>query len=360
LNKNHRRLFFFIGDMSHSSGTERVLSIIANGLLKRGYQVSLISLGGNGKTFFSLDKSIKVYWAAQERKNPGIIGNLQYLTALLSRERPDFLVDVDIILGCYSIFLKYRMPEIRWISWEHFNYYYHFERNHFLRKIVRRMVTRYSNHLIVLTEEDKKYYQKNLRLTCALTQIYNPVPYEDTFFKREELPFILAAGRLTEAKGFDLLIESWSLLEPKYTHWAVVVAGDGKDRSALEKKAAKAGIKNMRFVGAVSNIEEYYKNAAFFVLPSRNEGFAMVLLEAMFFSLPAVCYSCKTGPKEVICDGTNGFLVEPWDIKDFACKMEVLMNDKEMRREMGRQAADSVRKFEKENILDEWERIFAR
>lgn len=356
----HSKLLFFIGNMSHSGGTERVLSVIANGLLGRGCQVAVVSLWGNGKTFFELDENIKIYWVEQKREKSGISGNLRYLMALIEEERPDVLVDVDIILSCYSIFLKRRRPGMRWISWENFNYYYHFERNNLLRVFVRRLVARCSDQLVVLTEEDQGYYQKNLNLRCALSQIYNPVPYDGEFQKQEESPVILAAGRLTEAKGYDLLIDSWSLLEAKYTQWSVVVAGEGMDQEKLERKVKKAGLKRIRFIGTVSDIEEYYKKAAFFVLPSRNEGFAMVLLEAIFFSLPAVCYSCKTGPKEVIIDGENGFLLAPGDVEGFAGKMELLMKNTELRWKMGRQAAASARKFEKEHILDEWERILAK
>lgn len=357
---DHSKLLFFIGNMSHSGGTERVLSVIANGLSGRGYQVAVISLWGNGRTFFELDENIKIYWVEREREKPGIIGNLRYLIAMVERERPDVLVDVDIILSCYSIFLKRRRPQMRWISWENFNYYYHFERNNLLRVFVRRMVARYSDQLVVLTKEDQGYYQKKLNLRCALNQIYNPVPYEGGFQKQEETPLIFAAGRLTEAKGYDLLIDSWRLLEERYAQWDVVVAGEGMDQKKLEKKVKDAGLQRIHFIGTVSDIEEYYKKAAFFVLPSRNEGFAMVLLESMFFSLPAVCYSCKTGPKEVITDGESGFLLEPGDVEGFAGRMELLMKDAELRRKMGRHAAESVGRFEKEHILDEWERILVR
>lgn len=244
-----------------------------------------------------------------------------------------------------------------WISWEHFHYYYHFERNNFLRKIVRRVVAKYSDQLIVMTDEDKGYHEKNLKLRCGIRRIYNPVPYEDIFEKKAEKPYIFAAGRLTEAKGFDLLIDSWKRLETKYPGWSVVIAGEGMDRRKLERKAKEAGLQRLHFVGNVKNIEKYYREAAIFVLSSRNEGFAMVLLEAMCFSLPTVSYSCKTGPKEVVSDGENGFLVEPGDTEGFAEKMERLMNDEAMRRQMGTQAAKTVMRFHKESILDQWETL---
>ncbi len=351
------RLVFFSGNMSHSGGTERVLSVIANGLAGRGYPVSIISLWGGGNSFFPLCDSIHVYWAEKERRRKGIAGNLHYLTAVLKHERPDFLIDVDSILGCYSFFLKRRFPAMYWVSWEHFHYYHHFQRNRHLRKIIRRIVGRCADWLIVLTEEDKQCYQKKLKFHCRISRIYNPVPYERTIPKKKEFPFIFAAGGLTRVKGFDLLIQSWRLLEKKYPQWKVILAGAGEEEKKLKKKAARAGLKRFHFAGVVTDIERYYEKAAFFVLPSRDEGFGMVLVEAMSYSTPVVSFDCKTGPGEIVEDGETGFLVEPENVTAFADKMEMLMTDGALRRKMGIKAGESVKRFDRERILDEWESL---
>lgn len=351
------RILFFIGNMSHSGGTERVLSVIANGLAERGHSVSVMSLWGNGISPFPLHERIKVYWVGKQRRKKGITGNLIFLTEVLRYEKTEILIDVDIILGCYSFFLKRSLPYLHWISWEHFNFYYHFRKNHLLRKVVRRAVAAYADCLVVLTEEDKGYYQKNMKLRCRLSRIYNPVPYETAVPKREEFPFIFAAGRLTRAKGFDLLVRSWKLLEKKYPQWRVVVAGQGEDERKLKRMVKYAGLKRFCFAGAVTDIEKYYRKAAFFVLPSRDEGFGMVLVEAMSFSLPAVSYACKAGPGEIVRDKETGFLVETGNVTAFAEKMEMLIKDGVLRRKMGAKAMESVKRFEQEGILDEWESL---
>ena len=369
--KKKKRVCFFIGNMSHSGGTERVLSVIVNGLYERGFSVFIMSLWGEGKSFFDIYEGIKLYWIEQEFKGTGItgiIGRLHYLNRILQKEKAEVLVDVDIILGCYSLFLKRRMKGLRWVSWEHFNYYYHFSKNHYLRKIIRRLVCRYADELVVLTQEDKGYYQKNLKLKCGITQIYNPVPYmlyeRETkgvdFAECKRQPMIFAAGRLTRAKGFDLLIQSWKRLEHDYPKWKVIIAGEGEERISLEKAIKKAGLKHIRLIGNVPDIERYYKEAAFFVLPSRDEGFVMVLLEAMFFSNPVVSYNCKTGPKEIVADGKNGFLIEPGEIEKFAEKMEVFMRDAELRRKMGIAGRESASRFSREKVLENWERVLRK
>lgn len=81
----------------------------------------------------------------------------------------------------------------------------------------------------------------------------------------------------------------------------------------------------------------------------------MALLEAMCFGLPAVSFACRMGPREIVTDGENGFLIEPGNISAFAGKMELLIKDRELRRRMGEKARQSARRFEKEYILDKWE-----
>lgn len=349
--------------MSHSGGTERVLSVVANGLSRRGFHVSVMSLWGKGQPFFALEDTIRIYWMEEDCGSFDIIRQLCHMTRILKKEQADFLIDVDMILGFYSFPVRLagmKRKGLSWISWEHFNYYYHFPRNHYLRKIVRRLVCRWADALVVLTQEDRGYYCRNLKFRCPVIHIYNPVPYERVLKKTEEEKLILGAGRLTGVKGFDLLIDSWAMLEPYYPEWKLMIAGEGEDREKLERKARGAGLKNIVFAGRVKEIERLYQKAAFFVFPSRDEGFPMVLLEAMGFSLPAVSYSCKTGPGEIISDGRDGFLVELGQIEAFAEKMETLMRDENLRKKMGQNAGEVIRRFGEKDILDQWEALLAR
>jgi len=174
MNRKNLKVIFFIGNMSHSGGTERVLSIVANGLAQRGYQVLIMSLWGSGETFFRVDEPVKIYWLEKEAPRAGILKKIRLMTSFLNRENADFLIDVDIILGCYSFFLKQFRPHMHWISWEHFNFYYHFRKNHNFRRLVRRLVGRFSDQLVVLSEEDKGYYQKNINLVFLIHFHFHP------------------------------------------------------------------------------------------------------------------------------------------------------------------------------------------
>lgn len=343
--------------MSHVGGTERVLSVVANGLSERGYQVSIISLWGKEKVVFPLKEDIKVFWIEKSAGQFNVLMQFILLLSVLRQERPKYWVDVDIILGFYTFFLKRLFPEMKWIAWEHFNCNYQFRKNQLLRKIIKRVICRFSDHLIVLTENDKRDYQLSFRLHCGISCIYNPLPYKEKFCKCREEKIIIVVGRLTNVKGFDLLIRSWKMLEQRYPGWLLLVVGEGEEHSRLEADKKRLGLKRVKFIGNVHPVEEYYSNAAFLVLSSRSEPFGMVLIEAMYHYLPVVSFSCEMGPREIIQDGENGFLAEAENVYDLARKMELLMENGILRRQMGIKASESVKRFGQEYILDQWETV---
>lgn len=371
------KIVFFSGDMSRSGGTERVLSLIANGLAARGHDIRIFSLTGEGSSFYELDESIKIHWIGSRGLETDIIHNLRVLNRLMKEEKPDFLIDVDIILCFYSVLLKARFPKTHWISWEHFNFYTRFPVNHNLRKVARLIVSRFSECLVVLSDEDKGYYRSNMRLKCRIERIYNPTPYEEMWESKNGISdedqdislneinsqrngkIALAVGRLTRIKGYDMLLKSWRPVEKKHPDWTLRFVGDGEEEESLKKEAEDLGLKNVEFVGRVEDVRDYYKSADFLVLSSRNEGFVMVLLEAMAYSLPAVAFACKAGVKEVVFDGVNGYLAPPNDMKTLAKKMDKIISDDKNRRLMGKRAEEIIKRFRRDRILDEWEKLFS-
>ena len=106
------------------------------------------------------------------------------------------------------------------------------------------------------------------------------------------------------------------------------------------------------------NIEEKYAESSIFVLSSRYEGFGMVLIEAMNFGIPCVSFNCNYGPSDIIKDGEDGFLIKNGDEKDFAQKLQELMIDENLRKEMGKKARKNVGRFLPENVVKKWDELF--
>lgn len=350
---------FVIGNMSHTGGTERVLSLIANGLAKRNYKIIIISMWGEKETVFPLEPSIKKY-RLSENYPKGLgrnVKNVLSLFQIVKREQLSVLIDVDLILTFYSLPVRLACPGLKGIAWEHFNYYYKFRKNNKIRRLAMRLAAAASDVLLVLSKEDRAYYEKHLNIRGRLCQIYNPNTYEGISVNRPKERIVFAAGRLTRAKGFDYLLKSWQLLEKDFPDWQLCIAGQGEEKEALLQDIKQRKLENVQLLGSINNIEEYYEKAAFFALPSRDEGFGMVLIEAMAYENPVVSFACKAGPKDIITEGKDGFLVPVGDYRRFADRMRCLMESEELRKEMGKCAKKATKRFDLKGILDQWEEL---
>lgn len=156
--------------------------------------------------------------------------------------------------------------------------------------------------------------------------IYNPIdikyikeksiefnPYKDDYIN------IIAVGRLTYQKGFDILISAFKEVTEKLPNVRLNILGEGELLDSLNKQIKDLGLsEKVSILGFKENPYPYYKNADLFVLSSRWEGFPNVLLEALACGAKVVATNCKSGPREILGDNEYGTLVEVENIKDLA------------------------------------------
>ena len=108
----------------------------------------------------------------------------------------------------------------------------------------------------------------------------------------------------------------------------------------------------------IKDISKAYYDSSIFLFTSRYEGFGLALIEALSCGLPAVSFDCKCGPKDIIEDGKNGFLVKTGDIQNFSDRIITLIEDYELRKDMGKLAKESSHKYSREAIIQMWISLF--
>ncbi|MFI3227143.1 MAG: glycosyltransferase family 4 protein [Clostridia bacterium] len=354
-----KKICFINGVIAHSGGTERVGIMIANELSKRGYDVTMLSFWDYGKPFFECHKNIKIDYLL----NPSREGKL-YRTHIypilklhnyIQKNKFDIVIDIDTILSNYTTF-AIKGTKTKHISWEHFNYLHTIKDKKRIKAI--NLAKKYSDKIVVLTKKDYNlHFEKAGIAKEKLEQIYNPTPFEGRKESDRSEKLVIAVGRLTDQKGFDLLLESWSAIEKTGSEWTLAIIGSGEDDDKLKNIIIDKNLKNVQFIPATNEIEKWYDKASVFVLPSRYEGFPMVLLEAMVKGLPIVAFDCFTGPSEMIVDGKNSFLAEDGNVDQFAEKLNLLLNDEALREEFSNGNKLKVKEFYLENIVNQWENM---
>jgi GalNAc-alpha-(1->4)-GalNAc-alpha-(1->3)-diNAcBac-PP-undecaprenol alpha-1,4-N-acetyl-D-galactosaminyltransferase len=154
---------------------------------------------------------------------------------------------------------------------------------------------------------------------------------------------VLAVGRLDVQKGFDVLLESFSMVIQQRPTWRLLIVGEGAERGRLEAQALSLGIASVvSFEGAVLDPYPFFLRADMVVVPSRFEGFPNVALEAMMCGRPVICSNCRTGPKELLRNGTYGLLVPVENSGALARAIIQLGDDPQLRDRLGREGRRHV------------------
>ena len=141
--------------------------------------------------------------------------------------------------------------------------------------------------------------------------------------------------------------------------WVLKIFGSGEKYDYVNNCIIESNLeKVIEIHEPTSDIQQEYLNSSIFVLSSRYEGLPMVLLEAMSCGLPVVSYDCKCGPKDIIKDGIDGFLVREGDIDDLARKIMLLIESEDLRKQMGTKAYQKSKLYSQETIMTKWEEVF--
>lgn len=146
----------------------------------------------------------------------------------------------------------------------------------------------------------------------------------------------------------DILIDAWQWVYKVNPKWSLDIWGDGDDLCFLQKKIIELGLENVVFLRGTSQcLQSEYPKYSLFILPSRYEGFPLVLVEAMQFGLPCVGFEIP-GNTTVIKNGINGYIVEKRDAQLLGQTINKAINSESALKEMSQNALETITRFSKE------------
>ncbi|MDP9863826.1 MULTISPECIES: glycosyltransferase family 4 protein [Streptosporangium] len=263
--------------------------------------------------------------------------------------------------GLNLIVARAAPPEVITVAQEHANLSGH-------RPAVRRQILRRYGRLdalVTLTRTDLLAYQRAYRRAGksaprTLTRIPNAVTRLEGGVSPLTARTAVTVGRLTHVKGHDLLIRAWAQVHARHPDWTLCVFGGGPRREKLQASIDSHGLTgHVLLGGSVKDVGAELGAASMFVLSSRREGMPMVILEAMSKGLPVVSYDCPTGPAELITHGSDGLLVRPGKIQALADAICALIEDEELRREIGARALETAAGYRLATIGARWEALLS-
>lgn len=355
-----KRVCFFAGDITKSGGTERVAIQLANALNQdERYDIYFLSITEQAeKPFFPLDPEITRYqlkdnWITRAHEYIPLIGKLK---KFLKEKQTDIIIDVDIVLDILSIPAT-RGLNTKVVSWEHFTA--DFELSVLYRKFILKYSVKRSDYIVVLTNGDLESYKNLLGRKSAISRIYNPVTYRfKDVEETERKNIILSVLRLVRAKGTEYIKETALKILKRNPTWQWIILGDGEERENLELFIEENNLQNQLILkGNVKNVDCYLKKASVFAVTSESEGLGLSILEAREMKVPCVAFDVKMGPRELIHDGTDGYLVTAFDCDKMAEKIQKLINDKSLREFFANNAFLCMEEFHIDKIVRQWEQI---
>lgn len=263
----------------------------------------------------------------------------------------------DTIIATRDIFdkwlSKYGKKEIKKIGWEH---NHHHGNMKYANKIVKSC--KKLNYLVLVSNELKNFYQQKMCCKCVyIPNMLDKIPLKKSLLKQKRL---ISVGRLSPEKGYIDLLKIFNSFSKKYPDWHLDIVGDGFEKDKLElyikehhlhKKVMLHGFQKKEY------INKLLEQSSIYLMTSYTESFGIVLIEAMSYGVPCIAFSSAEGANEIIIDGVNGYLIANRDVKKYQEKMEYLIENTEIRKNMGQKACYSVKQYTALEVIKLWEKI---
>jgi glycosyltransferase involved in cell wall biosynthesis len=366
-----KKIAFIILSLSFG-GAERVLIHLINHLNKEKYSICLVLFED------ILDYKEDLHFSGEivylnKKSRWDFFKLIIKLRKTLRTFQPDtvfsFLHYTNIVTVMASLFLK---KEFKLILCER-SYppkYLPKVRLGYLKKWLMRFTYRKADKILTVSKSIARVLEEDFNIKSEkIKTIYNPVILEEIkdkcqkeikhpFFEDERAQIVISVGRLVEAKRFDRLLRTFSLVKEKRDRVYLIILGEGGLRKELENLSLELRVdKRTDFVGFQSNPYAWMHKADIFVLSSDFEGFPNVILEAMACGTPVISTDCPSGPNEIIVNGQNGVLVPTEDEKALAGAVLRLLKNEPLRRTLSEEAKRRVETFRIEKILPQYEEV---
>ena len=358
-------IVYLIPHLSGSGGMESVLCAKTNYLADTlGWTVSIITSKQNQREFF-FKFSDKISFYDVDTPTEGqryIFRYAKRLKKLLKKIQPDFCVSTHFTDLLVLPFLRDNSKKIGELHFTFDTLFWWYNNRGFLGKFIRRIklweyktIASKLDAFVVLTNYEKDILSRSMK---NVHHIYNPSTFVTNSKSNLQNKSFIYVGRFNKEKNAHSLIPMWAEVVKKHPDWILNLYGEGPFEEIIKSSIHKYGLSENIFIkGTTTNIIDAMVNSSGLLLPSLTEGLGLVLIEANSVGLPVISYDCN-GPKEIIDDGKNGFLIKSFDSKTFVNKIIFLIENESLRLQMGAYAIEMSKRYSIDYIINQWISLF--
>lgn len=341
------KITWIVNNINQVGGIEKVVCNLSSVFSeKNNWDVEIISLySSKSNLFFNLNMNVRVIHCSLNVEDLSKTSLFKNIKSIIQK------IDSNIIITCHedisiAVILNKNLFHGKIIATQHCN-------NSFFttkRKLVNAFFYRFADRFVVLTENDKCFYDKYRVKTEVIPNATYLRQHQISTVNNKE---IISVGRLTEVKGFDLLIDAFALIHKKHEDWKLKIVGDGELRKALEKKVKDLNIEeSVTITGFVNDVYSELKDAGIYVVSSKSEGFSMSFIEAMECGLPIISFDLPSS-REIMGENYWG-IVPNNDVYKLSEAINKLIASESLRANLSEVSLNRIQKYSIDNVNAQW------
>ena len=318
------RIVYEIERLSTNGGIERIITAKASYMAEQwGWDVIILVLyKGCEKSFFPISPKVRVQCLdIKPRCNIITVPSALYrLNKAIKDIKPNIYITLQHI-GAVSCLLNTHHTKTIYEA--------HGVKSKMIHPFAVNIAEKYADAIVTLTHTNAECY-KSAKKVAIIPNFSTLNPCISPNYNSH---IVISLGRDCMEKNFPRMYRLWNEISKIHSDWELAVHHNTKD------------------------VIKAYTSGSIFIMTSRFEGFPLVLIEAMQCGLPCIAFDCPQGPREIIEDEKNGFLIPYDDDALFIEKLTFLIENPEEREKMGRAAKESVKRFDKEKIMNQWKEL---
>ena len=374
------KIVYVFSSLATVGGTERILTEKINYIIKNfGYDVTIITCYQpvNATNTFELSENVKQinidipYYLQYKHKYPKRLwvkwkSNRclrKSISKIVQEINPDILIGVSRFKANYVSSIKcnaikiIECHEVRYNTISDIGVERSLPARVFLaiyEYFYFRTVERHSDVVVTLTEQDKQLWKKARRIDVIPDFSTMPINrLSDCTSKR-----VISVGRLEWEKGIGRLIQAWSIVCQRHLDWHLDIYGEGRMYHTLMALIKIYKARNLTIHTFTPNISQEYAKSSICAVTSYFEGFSLAILESLRHGVPCVAFDCPFGPRSIISDASCGFLVGNGDIRVFAERLCLLIENEQLRQDFSKAAIEQAKSFNVDVIMRQWKSLF--